>query len=72
LSAAQFVRQVLEEKTIKHQKLVDEILEREAKIQKEYDGEGENGQRTVRRSSPPDAGKASAKNRKNKGEKTKS
>ncbi len=38
LSAAQFVRQVLEEKTRRHQKEVAEILKRQAKIQKEYDG----------------------------------
>lgn len=34
-----------------------------------YDGKDENGQGTIRRSSPPDAGQASEKDRKNKGKK---
>ncbi len=69
-NTTQLVRDWLSEETTKHQKLIDEILEREEKIQREYPSENENGQGTVRRSSPPDARQASSKNRKNKGQKS--
>jgi predicted transcriptional regulator len=43
LSAAEFVRNALEEKTKKWQKRVDVILAQEGKIQKEYHEENEDG-----------------------------
>ena len=61
-NTTKLVRDWLTEETTKHQRLIDEILEREEKIQREYASENENGQGTVRRSAPPDASKASAKN----------
>lgn len=62
-SAAEFVREVLDEKTKKLQKLVDEIREREVIIQKEYDSDSENGQGPVRSGSAPDARKSPTKKR---------
>jgi hypothetical protein len=61
-NTTQLVRDWLIGETTKHEKEIGEILEREAQIQKAYDGENENGQRTVRPGSQPDAPKASAKN----------
>ena len=64
-STAKFVRELLDSKTRKLQNAIDEIKRQEAIIQKEYDDDDENGQGTIRRSSPPNAKQTSPKNRKN-------
>jgi Arc/MetJ-type ribon-helix-helix transcriptional regulator len=48
-STAEFVRELLDAKTRKLQKAIDEIKRQEALIQKEYDGDDESGQDEVRR-----------------------
>jgi hypothetical protein len=68
-STAEFVRELLDAKTRKVQAAIDEIKRQEGIIQKEYDSDDENGQGTIRRSSPPDAGKPTAENVRDKGSK---
>jgi hypothetical protein len=68
-STTQLVRDWLSAETTKHQKLIDEILEREEKIQREYASENENGQGEIRRGSPSDAGETTTKRIGNKGRK---
>lgn len=65
-SAAEIVREMLTNKLSKLLPLAKNLRETEAKIRAVYDDEDENGQERFRRSSPPDAGKGSTKNRRNK------
>jgi hypothetical protein len=67
-NTTQLVRDWLSEETTRHQKLIDEILEREEKIQKEYASENENGQGPIRPSSRPDAANSAAKRVRHKGQ----